>query len=51
MRLRSLVSQDGATPSLVLPHKSLRPGARERGPGGGATVFDVKRGAMAFARE
>jgi hypothetical protein len=22
-------------PSLILPHKSLRPGARKRGPGGG----------------
>ena len=28
---------NGATPSLILPHKSLRPGARKRGPGGEET--------------
>ena len=33
MRRYSLVAWVNATPSSVLPHKSLRPGARKRGGG------------------
>jgi hypothetical protein len=35
MRRCTFDPEDGATPSFILPYKSLRPGARKRGPGGG----------------
>jgi hypothetical protein len=39
MRRCPLTRRTARPPSFILPHKSLRPGARKRGPGGGGDAL------------